>query len=281
MHEILYHLPPAARVLDLGCWVGSYDAAAFPFLTVRVDLKAKGAGPAANFVQADGTRLPFPARAFDAVICNHGLEHFRDLKPALQEIGRVLKKDGALFVSVPDATTLQDRLYRWLFRGGDHVNLFADPRQLESMLAWYAGLPHAGTRVLYCSYFFLNRRNLYGTLPGTFRLALCSWRWELPLAAINGFLRYLDRRFGTRTSVYGWAMYFGEIGEPVDERPWTNVCLRCAQGHPSRWLAEIGAVRHRGWFFDLYDCPACGAANVYSRDEQFGGFTPEAAEIKR
>jgi SAM-dependent methyltransferase len=115
------------------------------------------------FVQADAIRLPFRSQTFDAVILNHSVEHFVNLKPALQEIGRVTKRDGAACVTVPDATTFTDRLYRKVFRSrGGHVNLFDSARDLEKMLTWYLGLPHIATRILYSSLGFLNRKNTRG-----------------------------------------------------------------------------------------------------------------------
>ena len=39
--------------------------------------------------------------------------------------------------------------------------------------------------------------------------------------------RLLDRAFGTQTSVYGWAYYFGAVVEEVETAPRTNVCLAC------------------------------------------------------
>jgi SAM-dependent methyltransferase len=266
MHEILYNLPPDSVVLDLGCQTGSFDAASFEFATVRVDLRADLSGPRGMFAQADAAKLPFRPRVFDAVVCNHGLEHFKEFKPALQEIGRVLKSNGALFVSVPDATTFQDRLYRWLAKGGDHINLFDNPRGLAAMLAWYSGLPHIATKVLYASFSFLNRRNARDPMPRRL-LAVFPLRWECSLAVLTWMLRLLDRRIGTRASIYGWAMYFGNVPERVIPRPWTNVCVRCGQAHPSEWLEEIGAVRRRRLLLSWYRCPGCGASNFYSRDE--------------
>jgi SAM-dependent methyltransferase len=265
MHEILYNLPPHALVLDLGSQTGSYDAASFQFTTIRVDLRADMAGLRGAFAQADAAKLPFRPRTFDAVVCNHSIEHFKELKPTLQEIGRVLKRDGALFVSVPDATTIQDRLYRWLAKGGGHVNLFDKPDDLTGMLAWYSGLPHVATRVLSASFSFLNRRNR----PCATRkrlLPLFALRWEFSLSVWTWALRSLDRRLGTRAGVYGWAMYFGNILEPVVPLPWTNVCVRCGGAHPAGWLEEIGAVRRRWLLFTSYRCPACGASNFYLKD---------------
>jgi len=49
----------------------------------------------------------FGSRTFDAIVLNHSLEHFERLKPALQEIGRVVRPDGAIYVAVPDAATFK------------------------------------------------------------------------------------------------------------------------------------------------------------------------------
>ena len=90
---------------------------------VRVDLDRQAPAPP-NLVQADAARMPFPDHCFDLIISNHSLEHFGDLAGSLREIGRVVRPNGALYVAVPDATTLSDRFYRWLARGGGHVNAF-------------------------------------------------------------------------------------------------------------------------------------------------------------
>lgn len=264
MHEILEHLPPGARVLDLGCREGSFPDGWYAFLTVRVDLSPPKAN-AGSFVEADAVRLPFPSGIFDAVILNHSVEHFVQLKPALQEIGRVIKQDGAAFVAVPDASTLTDRIYRKVFRSrGGHVNLFDSSTELEGMLSWYFGLPHVATRTLFSSLSFLNRNNSKDPklrwqmrLPGV---------WEPLLARAVYVTRLWDRWFGTRTSVYGWACYFGRVGEPVDKQPLINVCIRCGQAHPSQALERTGLVRKR--LLSLwYQCPDCSALNRFIADQ--------------
>jgi SAM-dependent methyltransferase len=260
LHEILEHLPPGARVLDLGCRDGSFTSGDYPFLTVRADLNQPKL-KACPFVQADAVRLPFPSGIFDAVILNHCVEHFVQLKPALQEIGRVIKPDGAAFVAVPDASTLSDRLYRKVFRSrGGHVNLFDSSQDLESMLSWYFGLPHVATRTLHSSLSFLNRRNT--------RDPKLRWQmrfggfWEPVLARVAYATQLCDRWFGTRFSVYGWAFYFGRIGEEVDRHPLPNVCIRCGQAHPQHALEQAGCVRKR-LFGRWYQYPDCGALNRF------------------
>ena len=216
------------------------------------------------FVQAEAGLLPFVARTFDAVILNHSLEHFERLKPALQEIGRVVRADGAIYVAVPDGSTFSDRLYRKVFRDrGGHVNLFGSEGELSKTLAWYFGLKPAGARMLCASLTFLNWRagipvaasRRLGRLPEPFLLYL------------TGLLRLADRRFGTRLTVYGWALYFGNLKQPVDATVRTNICIRCGEAHPADWLMRVGSVQRRTLGFDKYTCPGCGAKNIFMQDE--------------
>jgi methyltransferase family protein len=275
LHEILEQLPAGARVLDLGCRSGSFSAAAYPFLTVRVDISRK-ASPGI-YVQADAANLPFPARSFDAVILNHSLEHLSRLKPALQEVGRVVKADGAAFVSVPDATTLSDRIYRKVFRdAGGHLNLFDSSAELEKMLSWYLGLNHVATRPLCTSLSFLNRNNTRD--PVVRRQARFRGFWEPVVALLMAASRWTDRRFSTRTSMYGWAFYFGNVTQRVDPRPLLNVCVRCGQAHEARDLVRNGSVKS-ALVVRIYPCPDCGARNVFAPDSPVPAGAVDTREV--
>src|SRR4051812_30871317 len=130
MHEILRHLPAGSFVLDLGCRTGSFPESDTAARVVRVD---RDFGPGARFVQGDAAKLPFADGTFAAVISNHSLEHFDNLAGALSEIRRVISPDGALYIAVPDATTLTDRIYRWLASGGGHVNAFTSAAETEAL----------------------------------------------------------------------------------------------------------------------------------------------------
>ncbi len=258
MHEILRHVPASGWVLDLGSAAGSYDSALYPCRTIHVDLEAPS-GPSRRVVRADAAGLPFISGAFDGVICNHSLEHFENLEAALAEIGRVVRPGGALYVAVPDATTFSDWLYRKLLRGGGHVNRFVSAERLVAQIELWTGLRHAGTRVLYTSLSFLNRR--YWPRPRPRRIYLVGGGGEGVLFWLNCLLRACDRRLGTRLSVYGWALYFGAIKEPLDMRFYINVCIRCGSGHPSDWLVERAVGRRNRFGVRSYFCPNCGALN--------------------
>lgn len=262
MHEILATIGPGARVLDLGSGPGSFDANTGQFIAFRADLDRPHA-PAANFTQADAARLPFRDHAFDAVISNHSLEHFEDLAGALGEIGRVLKPAASLYVAVPDASTFCDRLYRWLGRGGGHVNAFTSADEVAKMIERATHLPLIATRTLHTSLSFLNHKNFRARAPR--RILAVGGGTEISLHLFTYFARLLDRLFQTRLTVYGWAFYFGNVSVPVDERPWTNVCIRCGSGASSDWLCTSNLV-HRRLLWQVYKCPSCGTPNLFSEN---------------
>jgi SAM-dependent methyltransferase len=259
MHEILRMLPPGAFVLDLGSRTGSF-AKEPGWTAIRVDAEVPAECPR-GFVAARAEALPFRNGQFAAVISNHSLEHFEGLEEALDEIGRVLDPDGFLYIAVPDSSTVTDRIYRWMARGGGHVNSFTSASALVRQVSERTGLPHAGTRVLCTSLSFLNRANI----PGRIQKKLCLFCGgsETALRLLTYAFRRLDRWFGSRLCVYGWACYFGS-GIRVESDTWTNVCVRCGAGYPSRQLRETGLVRHRS-----FHCPQCGAKNYFTPDESY------------
>jgi SAM-dependent methyltransferase len=248
MQEILNQLAAGSRVLDLGCDEGSFPASRTGATTVRLDRDMPKRSDSA-FVQGDATLLPFAGGSFAAVISNHSLEHFENLDAVLREIGRIVRRDGALFVAVPDASTLTDRIYRWLGRGGGHVNPFTDAEQVARRIERYTGLQHVATRTLWSSLSFLNRNVSPRPLP--LRLWLIGGGFECMLRTYVRWSRRIDRIFGTRTGIYGWAFYFGTIAEPVDTEEWRNVCIRCGSGAPGE------ALRGKR----NYTCSKCGVIN--------------------
>jgi 2-polyprenyl-3-methyl-5-hydroxy-6-metoxy-1,4-benzoquinol methylase len=56
-----------------------------------------------DVVECPVEQMPFPDGSFDAVVLSHVLEHCPNVGIALQEIRRVLKDNGALFLFVPPA----------------------------------------------------------------------------------------------------------------------------------------------------------------------------------
>ena len=96
-----------ARVLDVACGPGTAaaGAAARGAAVVGVDLSpamvalARTLHPALEFHEADAAALPFPAGAFDAVVCNFGVGHFPRAEPAVADFARVTAPGGRVAVT--------------------------------------------------------------------------------------------------------------------------------------------------------------------------------------
>jgi SAM-dependent methyltransferase len=263
MDHLIAALPPGSRVLDLGARTGSFQTERCDLGVVRLDLEIPGSRQAGAYVAADAARMPFAPQCFDLIVSNHSLEHFPGLEPTVREIGRVLRQGGALFIAVPDAGTLTDRIYRWLGRGGGHVNAFRSPGQVIGLVQGLTGLKCRGTRLLFSGLSFLNARNV--THPPK-RLLLFANGNETFLAVLTWVLRTTDLLFGSRLSQYGWEFYFGSM-EPVDSAEWwANVCVRCGSGHSEVFLRQHTAVRRTLRFWESYHCPKCGGWNLLTRD---------------
>ena len=116
--EQLLQLPPAARVLDIGCgparlWSDQFyrvpagwhitlaDLSPGMIEQARSNLAAAGADNDQRFAfrTADAQILPFDDDTFDAVFANHMLYHAPDIPRALAEIRRVLRPTGRLYAA--------------------------------------------------------------------------------------------------------------------------------------------------------------------------------------
>lgn len=101
------------RVLDAGCGVGwgsalLVEAEASEVVGVDLDPKtvedARRRVPAATFLVGDLMDLPFDDDSFDVVVCFEAIEHTGDTDRTLDQLARVLRPNGLLFVSSPNPT---------------------------------------------------------------------------------------------------------------------------------------------------------------------------------
>lgn len=89
--------------------------------------------PLAN-IKMDIQKIPFPADYFDAIICNHVLEHIPDDIKAMKELNRVLKPNGWAILQVPfssaiehtfeDATVTSTKDRKLIFGQANHVRIY-------------------------------------------------------------------------------------------------------------------------------------------------------------
>jgi len=77
----------------------------------------------------------FPQEHFDVVLASHLIEHLNDPVSFLTEANRVLKEGGLIFITTPNISGFQARIYggRWRSAIFDHLYLFS-VRTLSKML---------------------------------------------------------------------------------------------------------------------------------------------------
>lgn len=108
-------LEPGAMVIDLACGTGFVARAAAARVgsdghVVGIDVnpgmlavarrRAEGFVPAIEWREAPADALPVGDGAFDAVLCEQGLQFFPDLAGALAEVVRVLRPGGRVVATV-------------------------------------------------------------------------------------------------------------------------------------------------------------------------------------
>lgn len=116
-HDWLFdsvQLPPAARVLELGCGSGAMWQHVAPRVppnwqltlsdfsfgmasTARVNLNSLISN--LSFLQSDAQAISFADETFDGIFANHMLYHVPNLNRTLSEIRRVLKPGGTLYAA--------------------------------------------------------------------------------------------------------------------------------------------------------------------------------------
>jgi SAM-dependent methyltransferase len=266
LDDLICQLRHGDRVLDVASASGSFSLAGLDcsVFLIDEDAAALSAAPSSDgkryMVAGRCEQLPIASASIDLVICNHALEHFLELHSALDEIGRVLKPAGRLYVSVPNGYGVCDGIYRWAFEGGGHVNRFRRDdliRTIESRI----GVRLAQWQRLYSSFGYLRGIPDLLAHPGPDLQARLKLIARLPRVLIHAVqtglyigTRVADRGFGTSSAVYGWALWFDRTAGPATENPpFVNVCIYCGTGHPP---GSLERPRLRAWA-----CLSCGRRN--------------------
>lgn len=244
MDEILALYESGARVLDAGCGPGSFDYKRYPDLRIEaidenIPLNLRNFPENAHFVQGRVGNLPYEAHTFDVVLCNWVLEHVRFPEVCLQEIKRVLRPNGHLYVSIPNASGLEDRLYRLFLRGGGHLQRYSFESFLK--MAYTLGFQ----MVSFCQW-----PAGYTWLRGP-RAARARDLWLRVIKLIKS-------AFGLDLLVHSnWLLLFTNK-ESIGFRRVSHVCKKCGGG-VYIGPREASAVARAG----EWACPGCGARNLY------------------
>lgn len=111
------YIPKDGKLLEAGVGLGKwlnyfqkrdYDIVGIDYSEVAVK-KLKVFDNRLNIVYGDVTDIPFEDNTFDVYLSYGVLEHLEDignLKKAISEIHRVLKKDGVAYITIPNLTIL-------------------------------------------------------------------------------------------------------------------------------------------------------------------------------
>ena len=261
LHELVGAAAPAARVLDAGCGPGSWDYSERPDLRITaLDIKFPPGPPAkregVDVLRAGLERLPLRDGRFDLVLCHYVLEHVTALAACCDELARMTRPGGTLYVAVPRTASFDDRLYRFagyfakyalgkLGKRIEHQQRF----DLEKALRLFAerGFAPTARALVPAGFTWMNdARTKWLQRPFTEALAWLHRACGLDLAR-DANLVLAFQRTGAPVSA---------PGAPPAARRVTHVCRECGEHSvvdpPRPWP--------RRW-----ECPWCGRPNPFGR----------------
>lgn len=255
LYEVLDAVPADARVLDAGCGPGSWDYAKRRDVRITgFDIKFPPGPPerrdGVTVFRGDLARLPIRSGTFDLTVCHYVLEHVTELAACCDELVRVTKPDGLLYLSVPRAAAFDDRLYRFagyfakyaLFKFGkriEHQQRF----DFDGVVELFAQRGFGLTAVAHvpAGFSWMNDPRTK-PLQGPFTNALASLHrtFGIDLAADANFVMTFRR---------------GANGPPATRRV-THVCRECGEHS----IVDPPHPAPRAW-----TCPWCGKPNPFGR----------------
>jgi ubiquinone/menaquinone biosynthesis C-methylase UbiE len=112
------------KVLDLGCgtgygsgllYKGGNEVHGIDISQKAVDY-AKRNYPGPKYICRSGEKLPFKNNYFDAVTIFDVIEHIHNSKKTLDEVYRVLKRNGNIFISTPNKRHFGNMFKHFLFQ---------------------------------------------------------------------------------------------------------------------------------------------------------------------
>lgn len=129
------------RVLDVGCAYG-FMLEKFPdsFEKYGIDISEYAISEARKrfpnlVLKVTGAEdsCCFSDNFFDVVICNDVIEHLENPRVALENIQKVLKKDGILYLNTPNLNWLRRKLFEYADKKEHHISMMSS-NELSRML---------------------------------------------------------------------------------------------------------------------------------------------------
>jgi len=141
------HITENNVILDVGCGSGvvSNICANLAKTVVGTDISVNAVSYAkskkiknASFLIADAQNLPFKSSTFDVAICGEIIEHLPEPEKMVNEVTRVLKKNGRICISTPNSTSfwpliefLWDHFGRGRSYGETHLQIYNSSKLKE------------------------------------------------------------------------------------------------------------------------------------------------------
>ena len=150
-HAILQRIErraPPGRLLEIGCGAGHFLSVAQTRGWQTTGLEVSGSalqllrhlqsqgGLRSTVIDQELSQARLPSAAFDAVVMIEVLEHLDEPLTTLQDVHRLLRDDGVLYLTTPNYDSLSRRLLgaRWRIIAEEHRCLFT-PKALRQCLA--------------------------------------------------------------------------------------------------------------------------------------------------
>jgi methyltransferase family protein len=268
MYNILKTLDESQTALDLGCGNGSFDYSSCRCKMIGIDIVLNPTelhrdGDRLQYIRSSANQIPLTGGSIDAVICHHSMEHFAGYARTLDEIHRVLKPNGMLWIAVPNGYSFDDALYRFTDAGHSHVNRFRLDRLIREVQT-RTDLKLVQSFALFSGFVYLKKPlpglpSLFGRLM---RILPDSWN-RAAVIGINASTRLVDKVLGSRTSQYGWALVFSRHEVKLESLPsYFNVCWKCGSGHGAEHLKSSGLVK-AVLGIRFFRCPSCQEKSIF------------------
>jgi SAM-dependent methyltransferase len=245
--ELMGALPAGATVLDLGCGPGTFNYAQFPEMRIRaidekIDERVKDFPSHARFTQGVASAIPARDGVFDLAIVNFAFEHFPDAVAALREVERVTRDGGCVWISMPNAGSFEDQLYRNLYSGGGHLQ--------RPSFEWFLRRVYENTSLKLISYL---------ELPAGFTfLGESEELRHLTWAIVDALKRTVGLDARSRSGYVFVLRKFSSAGPGF--RQHLRCCYAC--GSPDETaIVPGGASADPGT--EPWTCAVCGARNSY------------------